>query len=145
MPRSWITAVLTAVTMLAASCMKMDMMNSDPSFDELEGRIAGYVTDTDDNPIEHIKVTLDWNGGAYQEIKYSDSNGLFVTDIWIPETPEVVTLAITIEDIDGEENGGLFEPLSDAITLFENESQTPSEPMVFRLNRATASECSPQS
>ena len=107
-------------------------------------KLVGYVTDTDDNSIEHIKVTLDWNNGTYQEIKYTDSYGQFQTDCWQPATREAVTLAITIEDVDGEENGGLFEPVSETIILFENGVQDIVDPMVFRLNRATASESSPQ-
>ena len=106
--------------------------------------MVGYVTDTDDNSIEHIKVTLDWNNGTYQEIKYTDSYGQFQTDCWQPAAREAVTLAITIEDVDGEENGGLFEPVSETIILFENGVQDIVDPMVFRLNRATASESSPQ-
>ena len=142
---SRITITLAALAFAAVSCMKADPFPGVDSPDTGDSdKLVGYVTDTDDNSIEHIKVTLDWNNGTYQEIKYTDSYGQFQTDCWQPATREAVTLAITIEDVDGEENGGLFEPVSETIILFENGVQDIVDPMVFRLNRATASESSPQ-
>ena len=56
-----------------------------------------------------------------------------------------MTLILTLEDIDGEENGGLFEGHSESI-LFEKQNDQPTElNLVFHLNHATASENSPQS
>ena len=142
---SRIPITLAALAFAAVSCMQADPFPGVDSPDTGDSdKLVGYVTDTDDNPIEHIKVTLDWNNGTYQEIKYTDSYGQFQTDCWQPATREAVTLAITIEDVDGEENGGLFEPVSETIILFENGVQDIVDPMVFRLNRATASESSPQ-
>lgn len=142
---SRIATALAALVLSVSSCM-MEEASSDIRIPEAgdSDKLVGYVTDTDDNSIEHIKVTLDWNNGTYQEIKYTDSYGQFQTDCWQPATREAVTLAITIEDVDGEENGGLFEPVSETIILFENGVQDIVDPMVFRLNRATASESSPQ-
>lgn len=142
---SRIATALAALVLSVSSCM-MEEASSDIRIPDTgdSDKLVGYVTDTDDNPIEHIKVTLDWNNGTYQEIKYTDSYGQFQTDCWQPATREAVTLAITIEDVDGEENGGLFEPVSETIILFENGVQDIVDPMVFRLNRATASESSPQ-
>ena len=143
---SRIPITLAALAFAAVSCMQADPFPGVDSPDTGDSdKLVGYVTDTDDNSIEHIKVTLDWNNGTYQEIKYTDSYGQFQTDCWQPATREAVTLAITIEDVDGEENGGLFEPVSETIILFENGVQDIVDPMVFRLNRATASESSPQS
>ena len=142
---SRIPITLAALAFAAVSCMQADPFPVVDSPDTGDyDKLVGYVTDTDDNSIEHIKVTLDWNNGTYQEIKYTDSYGQFQTDCWQPATREAVTLAITIEDVDGEENGGLFEPVSETIILFENGVQDIVDPMVFRLNRATASESSPQ-
>mgnify|MGYP003292539346 FL=1 len=142
---SRIPITLAALAFAAVSCMQADPFPGVDSPDTGDSdKLVGYVTDTDDNSIEHIKVTLDWNNGTYQEIKYTDSYGQFQTDCWQPATREAVTLAITIEDVDGEENGGLFEPVSETIILFENGVQDIVDPMVFRLNRATASESSPQ-
>lgn len=142
---SRIATALAALVLSVSSCM-MEEASSDIRIPEAgdSDKLVGYVTDTDDNSIEHIKVTLDWNNGTYQEIKYTDSYGQFQTDCWQPAIREAVTLAITIEDVDGEENGGLFEPVSETIILFENGVQDIVDPMVFRLNRATASESSPQ-
>ena len=142
---SRIATALAALVLSVSSCM-MEEASSDIRIPDAgdSDKLVGYVTDTDDNSIEHIKVTLDWNNGTYQEIKYTDSYGQFQTDCWQPATREAVTLAITIEDVDGEENGGLFEPVSETIILFENGVQDIVDPMVFRLNRATASESSPQ-
>ncbi len=142
---SRIPITLAALAFAAVSCMQADPFPGVDSPDTGDSdKLVGYVTDTDDNSIEHIKVTLDWNNGTYQEIKYTDSYGQFQTDCWQPAAREAVTLAITIEDVDGEENGGLFEPVSETIILFENGVQDIVDPMVFRLNRATASESSPQ-
>ena len=142
---SRIPITLAALAFAAVSCMQADPFPGVDSPDTGDSdKLVGYVTDTDDNSIEHIKVTLDWNNGTYQEIKYTDSYGQFQTDCWQPATREAVTLAITIEDVDGEENGGLFEPVSETIILFENGVQDIVDPMVFRLNRATASENIPQ-
>ena len=134
-------AALAVLTFAMFSCMKEDIAKSDI---DNSGKIVGYVTDTDDNVIEHIKVTFDWNNGTYQEIKYTDSYGQFQSDYWQPAAREAVTLTITMEDVDGDENGGLFETASETITLFENGTQGIVEPIVFRLNRATASENIPQ-
>ena len=134
-------AALAVLTLAMFSCMKEDIAESDI---DNSGKIVGYVTDTDDNVIEHIKVTFDWNNGTYQEIKYTDSYGQFQSDYWQPAAREAVTLTITMEDVDGDENGGLFETASETITLFENDTQGIVEPIVFRLNRATASENIPQ-
>lgn len=142
---SRIPITLAALAFAAVSCMTADPFPGVDSPDTGDSdKLVGYVTDTDDNSIEHIKVTLDWNNGTYQEIKYTDSYGQFQTDCWQPATREAVALAITIEDVDGEENGGFFEPVSETIILFENGVQDIVDPMVFRLNRATASESSPQ-
>ena len=142
---SRIPITLAALAFAAVSCMQADPFPVVDSPDTGDSdKLVGYVTDTDDNSIEHIKVTLDWNNGTYQEIKYTDSYGQFQTDCWQPAAREAVTLAITIEDVDGEQNGGLFEPVSETIILFENGVQDIVDPMVFRLNRATVSESSPQ-
>ncbi len=142
---SRIPITLAALVFAAVSCMQADPFPGVDSPDTGDSdKLVGYVTDTDDNSIEHIKVTLDWNNGTYQEIKYTDSYGQFQAECWQPAAREAVTLAITIEDVDGEDNGGLFEPVSETIILFENGVQDIVDPMVFRLNRATASESSPQ-
>lgn len=136
---SFISMALTAA--LTASCMAMD---HDPAMDSniQEPLIIGNVTDDSGNAIEHIKVTLNWNDGAFTETKYTNSDGVFLAEIWEAEEETVRSLTVTLEDIDGEENGGLFESCTETFTVFEEHSTAELD---FRLNRATASENSPQS
>ena len=126
---------------LTASCMAMD---HDPAMDSniQEPLIIGNVTDDSGNAIEHIKVTLNWNDGAFSETQYTNSDGVFTAEIWENDEKTVRSLTVTLEDIDGEENGGTFQTLSETFTVFEDNSATVLD---FRLNRATASESSPQS
>ena len=139
-----LSRIAAILTVLAASSCMSDMPSNFPGLDGDSGKIEGYVTDKDDNFIEHIKVTFDWDNGSYQEIQYTDSQGYFSSEYWQPLAAKAVTLSVTLEDIDGEDNGGLFEPLRETITVFNNDGQVAMEPIVFRLNRATASENSPQ-
>ena len=133
-------SILTAAV-LTASCMAMQY---EPTMDNVAPNpaIVGNVTDTSGVAIEHIKVTLDWNDGAFSETQYTNSDGVFTAEIWENVEKAVRSLTVTLEDIDGEENGGTFEPLSETFTVFEENSVTILD---FRLNRATASESSPQS
>ena len=78
-----------------------------------------------------------------KDIKYTDSNGMFYLDII--NAPESYNVTLTLEDIDGEENGGLFETLTDTIILFGDPESNSTVKLDYRLNRATASESSPQS
>lgn len=133
-------SILTAAV-LTASCMAMQY---EPTMDNVASNpaIVGNVTDTSGVAIEHIKVTLDWNDGAFSETQYTNSDGVFTAEIWENVEKAVRSLTVTLEDIDGEENGGTFETLSETFTVFEENSVTILD---FRLNRATASENSPQS
>ena len=133
-------STLTAAV-LTASCMAMQY---EPTMDNVapEPAIVGNVTDTSGVAIEHIKVTLDWNDGAFSETQYTNSDGVFTAEIWENVEKAVRSLTVTLEDIDGEENGGTFETLYETFTVFEDNSATVLD---FRLNRATASESSPQS
>ena len=58
---SRIPITLAALAFAAVSCMKADPFPGVDSPDTGDSdKLVGYVTDTDDNSIEHIKVTLDW-------------------------------------------------------------------------------------
>ena len=133
-------SILTAAV-LTASCMAMQY---EPTMDNVAPNpaIVGNVTDTSGVAIEHIKVTLNWNDGAFSETQYTNSDGVFTAEIWENVEKAVRSLTVTLEDIDGEDNGGTFETLSATFTVFEDNSATVLD---FRLNRATASESSPQS
>ena len=143
------------ICMILASCMAMDMEPSHgmvPDMPNISGLLDGRISDEGGNPIEHIRVTVDWNTPeGIQEIKYSGSDGMFSISVFELGHSEPVTITLTLEDIDGEENGGLFESITDTITLFEEEdngfdnSSNANAVLDYHLNHATASENSPQS
>jgi hypothetical protein len=93
------------------------------------------VTDEDGSPINHIKVTI--TQSSLPLIVYTSSRGEFIADMALTEGP----LEITLEDIDGEENGGAFAPLSDTITVLKDQEMITLE---YCLTFATASENTPQ-
>lgn len=125
----WLCAAMTV------SCMA-DM---DISFNDSENsKIIGKVTDSDDKPIEHIKVTIDWNEGKHVEVKYTDSDGLFTTYIHSEGKGESQILTVTLEDIDGDDFGGTFSTRSETMTLLEENNSTIN--LVYRLNHAIALE-----
>jgi len=132
--------------MIISSCAAMDMAPADPSSGSPGIRILeGKISDQEGNPIEHIKVTAEMDlYMSVQDVKYTDSDGIFMIEINTdPSVP--VTVTLTMEDIDGEENGGLFESMSDTITLFEEDGESSIARLDYRLNHATASESNPQS
>lgn len=139
-------SALVAATFSAASCMDMSIPLENEG-DAVIPAVTGKVCDSDGNPIEHIMVTLDWGTGIENNVLYTSSEGVFQTPI-----PEVIinkesSLTLTLEDVDGEENGGEFESLTDKIMLYpENEEpETEKVTLDYRLNRATPSENNPQS
>ena len=112
--------------------------------------VTGIVTDQNNNPIEHIKVTLAWEDSRSPIETFTSSEGKFRSTIIINDTDgSPVTINLTLEDIDGEENGGLFETHTESF-LIETENNAESEApqvidLVFRLNPATGEESTPQS
>ena len=88
---------------------------------------------------------LDWNSGSYQDIKYTSSTGRFDANLKDSDNRDIITVSIVIEDIDGEDNGGLFSTHTERVTLIKNEITDPVLKLSYRLNRATASENSPRS
>lgn len=122
-----------------------------PMSDQMAGMpvISGKITDMEGTPLEHIKVTIDW--GAYlmsPDVEYTNSDGEFRVRIrYSGENGQPATITVTMTDIDGEENGGLFETLTETLTLFEEDIYTSNEVinLAYRLNHATVSENSPQS
>ena len=132
--------------MLMTSCMAGSPFDQDAD----GSHVVGKVVDTSDNPIEHIKVTLKWGGNSEKIELYTSSEGVFHSEALI-ETDGPTTLEIKLEDIDGEENGGLFETMEDSVMLYPEETgeggtdESIRFDLVYRLNRATASESNPQS
>ena len=122
--------------------------------DPMEPLLKGLVTDMDENPIEHIQVTLEWKEAGITEIVYTSSEGMFQSSAYLSEENDT-EVTITLEDIDGGENGGTFEKSVKMITLIQEElTADPEDPEVespvslelfFHLNHATLSESNPQS
>jgi putative lipoprotein (rSAM/lipoprotein system) len=105
-------------------------------------QIQGTVTDTEGNPINHIKITFGYGEGTEHITVYTSLKGEFIADI--EAAASVIT--VKLEDIDGEDNGGLFESITDQITILEDDIlKEDTITLDYRLSRATASESSPQS
>lgn len=128
---------------LIAAAAVSSCMAFDAEIQEQMGVIQGIVTDMEGTPLNHIKVVLDYGDDLGQLTVYTSLKGEFIADIYQPAT----MLTITLEDIDGEENGGLFNTLKDQITIIDGNILNNEEisTLEYRLTRATASESTPQS
>ena len=131
-------------SLMASSCM--DKLPDNTEIDEIPG-ITGNVTDEKQNPIEHIKVTFSWGNGIEDSVVYTSSKGEFKTAVPSEIRGIECQVSLTVEDVDGEENGGEFETVTDKIMLFQkNEEYTSSViSLDYHLTHATPSESSPQS
>ena len=121
------------------SCMAMDpgIMVTDTI------NLNGIVTDDEGNPINHIRITLEWDDQAFSPLTvYTSTDGEFSADLDYYYLRFPTTVLIEISDSDGPENGGEFATKTDAVTIHE---AGPLEPITCQLTRATASESSPQS
>lgn len=140
--------IITSLAFLLASCSagELGIVGDQVSQDGIP-IVNGHVTDQDGDPVEHIKVTLDWGGYTIPDVVYTSSDGVFKAEARL-DSKESVELTLTFEDIDGEENGGAFETMTDVVTLYPKETED-GEPVRFdldyRLTLSTASESSPQS
>lgn len=111
--------------------------------------IQGHVTDQAGNPLEKIRIGIKTkDSDKTLTTHYTSSNGSFHCELAIPDDYSQMALEIILDDIDGEENGGLFESKTDMITIFEEDYR--KRPVIidlptYRLNHATASESSPRS
>ncbi len=104
--------------------------------------LNGTVTDEDGTPIEHIKVTLNWESPFSPLTVYSSANGIFSADLDFTSLTYPITISIELSDADGPENGGEFISKTDQITI---EEEGVLEKITYQLTHATASESSPQS
>lgn len=80
-----------------------------PDYSILTYQVAGTVTDESDVPIARIKVFVSDShtmNGKIEAIAYTDEEGRFVSPV--VSTYFITNQTITFEDIDEEENGGLF-------------------------------------
>ena len=94
-------------------------------------------------PIEHIRVTLAWGSGVEATVVYTSSEGAFKTEIPYAET----WVDILVSDVDGQENGGEFESVTDKVMLYNDTDEDELLRVIldYRLNPSTPSENSPQS
>ena len=110
-----------------ASCSKTEEYNGD-----IYAIVKGKVTDEASVPLEHIEVTIDLSKRTEPKTVYTSSDGTFIFDISFKEARNIKKISITLTDTDGEENGGLFETLTEEIHLVEEESATT--PMMLNLD-----------
>ena len=133
-------STLTAAALILASCSAGEDLH--------DGRIPtvqGTVTDPEGNPIEHIQVSLDWERAERTDTVYTSSDGIFRAEALIPKGGST-TLTVTLEDIDGEKNGGAYEKTTETIVLFEEDTaENVNLELSCLLSPSTPSESTPQS
>ena len=123
--------------LILSSCM--DFADRDESDQSVV--IRGIVTDMEGKALEHIRITAT-SDMAGKITCYSSSDGKFQCSLPADRRKGNMTINISIEDIDNEDNGGLFESSSDTITIFEKDfSSLPImiDLNTYHLNHATVS------
>lgn len=81
--------IFTALSLLLISCAKADQENAD-----IFSVIKGRVTDADENPIEHMEVTIEISKRTAQKTVYTSSDGTFMIDITNREARHMESLTI---------------------------------------------------
>lgn len=139
--------IYLSAAFLLSSCMAMDALIKPDADMLMTPSISGTVCSDENMPIEHIMVTAVWGSGIHDDVVYTSSEGTFSISIHEEIIGKESTITLTLEDIDGIENGGEFEKISDQILLFsEDEDYTSSSiSLDYQLTRATREENSPQS
>ena len=138
--------IFIAMLMLS-SCMKQDSYMNE---DDMVCILKGKTTDPDGTGIEHIRITISYDGSEGEHSYYSGTGGKFLCEFPLPEISGELTINIILEDIDGTDNGGEFSSMTHKVTLFENDYiEDPGHVIIdmqdCRLSHATASENIPQS
>ncbi len=116
------------VTLALVSCAKAEDFDKD-----IFAIIKGKVMDEADRPIEHMEVKIHLSKRISPKTLYSSSDGTFIFDITYKEAKNLNSISLTLTDTDGEENGGLFETLTEEIHLYDEE-RTASSPMMLNLD-----------
>ena len=139
---------VSAAALMLSSCMAMDSFIT-PDADNQMSRpsISGTVCSDDELPIEHIMVTASWGSDLHDDVVYTSSEGKFNIPIHEEIIGKESTITLTLEDIDGIENGGAFEKITDQIMLFSEDENYTSDSISldYQLTRATREENSQQS
>ena len=137
--RNIILTIFTALAMCSCSLGNFDIDKVTPP--DFTG-IAGQITDTKGNPVEHIKVTIGIEG--MQTISaYTSSEGVFIISIE-DNRLKISQIEVLIEDVDGEENGGHFATVNDTVQIDEYQEDGLRLSLDYRLTLSTASEYIPQ-
>lgn len=136
--------ILTVLTLcILSSCMDMSYEGA-PHYDSV--RVDGLVIDENEKPIDHIKVRMEWDSPYSPLVVYSSPKGIFTAELQFYNHTYPVTVSVEISDIDGEENGGVFQTrIDEIIILEENYTDNASTAITYQLTHATASESSQQS
>ena len=134
-------------TILTLGILSSCMASYDSSMPDSESiRVDGLIVDENDEPINHIQVSMEWDSPYSPMVVYSSPKGTFTAEIEFIRPTYPVTVSVTISAVDGEENGGSFQTREDEFTILEEGySGSSTAPIVYRLTRATASESSQQS
>ncbi|MBP5217591.1 MAG: radical SAM-associated putative lipoprotein [Bacteroidales bacterium] len=96
----------------------------DPGSNEMSKasyRVYGTVTDEEGAPIKGIQVACGFiaeGSGSSQDNLYTDKDGRFEKSYSIPPCREI---SFTFSDIDGDNNGGSFNPLSVKAVIVQTE------------------------
>lgn len=135
---------LISAACLSGACMTVSERSPHQDFVPIEGS----VQDCNGNPINHIKVTITHrDSGNEPTTAYTSDKGRFNAMLNMTLVDFPILVDICLEDIDGEENGGLFETKTDRISIFEASDKgtisitTP----VYQLTHAIDEESSRQS
>ena len=134
-----ILAIFAALVL--CSCQdNFDMNTVTPSY--FKG-IAGKISDSKGEAVEHIKVTVNIEG-LDTVSAYTSSEGIFIISIDVPDL-KINQINLVIEDIDGEDFGGHYATIKDTVQI-DKDSQKDGLRLSldYRLTLSTASEYNPQ-
>lgn len=139
--------IYLSAAFLLSSCMAMDSLITPDADMLMTPSINGTVRSDEKLPIEHIMVTAKWGSGIHDDVVYTSSEGKFSIPIHEDFIGKESTITLTLEDIDGIENGGEFEKISDQTLLFSEDKDYTDDSISldYRMTRATHEENSPQS
>lgn len=142
--RRMIIICAAALLGMISSCSKADMEVAGPG--ELISLI-GLVVDENSVPINHIKVTAEWDSKDSPIEVYSSSKGIFMLELDATGLDYPLMITLTFTDIDGEDNGGIFMQSVSKVVFMEKDDPTDEIPSIptYQLTHATASESSQQS
>lgn len=143
--RRFLSYIIPALVLIATSCSKVPEGQED-NYGKFV-MINGSVTDTTGTPIEHIRITVETELLDEALMLYSSSTGIFHCEIPYNGTKQQMALSLLFEDIDGEDNAGLFQSKTDNIRIFMKDYTSDIiiiDLKPYRLTHATASGNNPQ-